>query len=214
MAQRVEIPGSARVADPQHERVGEVDQDKPIEVTVYLRPSGSLDWVDQQAGRPPSERRTMSREELASAAGASDEDIAAVRSFAGEHGLELTGVEKGRRAVSLSGTIQAVADVFGVQGLQLFHGGHVPRPERTAHGSERSRGRDHRRVRDRRTAAGAGPICGTRSKRALSRTRHPRSRPRTTSPPGSTDRGRRQRSSSWAGGSARPISMRTSRASA
>lgn len=83
MAERVEIPGSERQADPQHQRVGEVDRDKPIEITVYLRPSGSLDWVDQEAGRPPSERRTMSREELAGATGASDKDVAAVRSFVG-----------------------------------------------------------------------------------------------------------------------------------
>ena len=96
MAERVEIPGSGRAASPQHQQVGEVDRDKPIEVTVYLRPSGSLDWVDQQAGRPPSERRTISREELADATGASDEDIAAVRSFAGEYGLEVASVDKGR----------------------------------------------------------------------------------------------------------------------
>jgi kumamolisin len=120
MAERVEIPGSERTADPQHRSVGEVDQDKSIEVTVYLRPSEPLDWVDQEAARAPAQRRTMSREELASATGASDEDIAAVRSFAGDHGLEVTGVEKGRRAVSLRGTVQAVAEAFGAQGLQLF----------------------------------------------------------------------------------------------
>ena len=62
----------------------------------------------------------MSREELADATGASDEDIAAVRSFAREYGLEVTGVEKGRRAVSLRGTVQAVAEAFGAQELQLF----------------------------------------------------------------------------------------------
>ena len=120
MAKRVEIPGSERQADPQHQRVGQVDRDKPIEVTVYLRPSGSLGWVDQEAGRAPSERRTMSRDELASATGASDEDIDAVRSFAGAYGLEVTGVDKGRRAVSLRGTVQAVAKAFGARGLQLF----------------------------------------------------------------------------------------------
>ena len=120
MAERVEIPGSEREADPEHQRVGEVDRDKPIEATVYLRPSGSLDWVDQEAGRAPSERRTMSREELASATGASDEDIAAVRSFAGECGLEVTGVDKGRRAMTLRGTVKAVAEAFGAQELQLF----------------------------------------------------------------------------------------------
>ncbi len=120
MAQRVEIPGSAREADSQHPRVGDVDPDKPIEVTVYLRPSGSLDWVDQEAGRAPAERRTLSREELASASGASDEDIAAVRSFAGESGLEVVAVDQGRRAMTLRGTVKAVAEAFGAQGLQVY----------------------------------------------------------------------------------------------
>ena len=120
MPARVEIPGSERAADPQHDRVGEVDRHKQIEVTVYLRPSGSLDWVDQGAGHAPSERRTMSRDELAHATGARDEDIAAVHSFAGEYGLRVSGVDKGRRAVSLRGTVQAVAEAFGAQELQLF----------------------------------------------------------------------------------------------
>ncbi len=62
----------------------------------------------------------MSREELASATGASDEDIAAVRSFATEYGLEVTGVDKGRRALTLRGTVKAVTDAFGAQELQLF----------------------------------------------------------------------------------------------
>ena len=120
MAQRVEIPGSAREADRQHPRVGDVDPDKPIEVTVYLRPSGSLDWVDQEAGRAPAERRTLSREELASASGASDEDIAAVRSFAGEYGLEVVAVDQGRRAMTLRGTVKAIAEAFEAQGLQVY----------------------------------------------------------------------------------------------
>ena len=120
MAQRVEIPGSAREADPHHPRVGAVDPDKPIEVTVYLRPSGSLDWVDQEAGRAPAERRTLSREELASATGASDADVAAVRSFAGEYGLEVVAVDQGRRAMTLRGTVKAVGEAFEAQGLQVY----------------------------------------------------------------------------------------------
>ncbi len=120
MAQRVEIPGSARAVDPEHQQVGAVDSEKTIDVTVYLRPSGSLDWVDQEAGRAPAERRTMSRDELASATGASDEDIAAVRSFAGENGLEVVAVDKGRRAMTLRGTVKAVAEAFEAQGLQVY----------------------------------------------------------------------------------------------
>ena len=120
MAERVEISGSHRIANPRNQLVGDVDLDQTTDVTVYLRPSGSLDWVDQEAGRPPAERQTLSREELARAAGASDDDIAAVRSFAGEHGLEVTGVDKARRAVSLRGTVRAMVDAFEPQDLQLF----------------------------------------------------------------------------------------------
>ena len=76
----------------------------------------------------------MSREELASATGASDEDIAAVRSFAGEYGLEVTGVDQGRRAMTLRGTVKAVADAFGAQEL-----GAVRAPDR---GAATAAGRD------------------------------------------------------------------------
>ena len=110
---------------------------------MYLRPSGSLDWVDQEAARAPAERRTMSREELAGATGASDDDIAAVRSFAGDYGLEVTGVDKGRRAVSLRGTVHAVAEAFGAQGLAAVRAPDrraLPRPERTPDRSERRSG--------------------------------------------------------------------------
>jgi len=103
-----------------HPVVGEVDRAKPIEVTVYLRPSEPLDWVDQEAARPPAERRTMSRSELARSYGARDEDVAAVRAFASRYGLEVSEVDRGRRAVKLRGTVDAVARAFGVQSLQLF----------------------------------------------------------------------------------------------
>ncbi|HTT27119.1 MAG TPA: S53 family peptidase [Solirubrobacteraceae bacterium] len=120
MPDRVEIPGSERQPAAEHPRVGDVDHEKPIEVTVYLRPSESLDWVDQEADRPPAERRTMSREELARATGASNEDIAAVRAFAERSGLEVTAVDNGRRAMTLRGTVDAVAEAFGAQDLGLF----------------------------------------------------------------------------------------------
>ncbi len=120
MAERVEIPGSQRTANPQNQLVGDVDFDEVADVTVYLRPSGSLDWVDQEAGRAPAERRMLSREELAKATGASEEDIAAVRAFAADNGLEVTGVDTGRRAVSLRGTVRAMADAFEPHDLQLF----------------------------------------------------------------------------------------------
>jgi kumamolisin len=100
--------------------IGEVDHTRTISVTVYLRASGSLDWVDQEASRPPGERRTVSRSELASAYGASDEDVAAVWSFASQYGLEVSEVDRGRRVMKLRGTVDAVARAFGAQELKLF----------------------------------------------------------------------------------------------
>ena len=100
--------------------IGEVDRGKTISVSVYLRGSGSLDWVDQEAARAPSERRTLSRSELARECGARDEDVAAVRSFAGQYGLEVGEVDAGRRAVELRGTVDALAQAFGAQELQLL----------------------------------------------------------------------------------------------
>jgi kumamolisin len=100
--------------------IGEVDLQREISVTVYLRASGSLDWVDQEAGRAPAERRTLSRSELATGYGAGDEDVAAVRSFARQYGLEVGEVDAGRRAVQLRGTVDAMARAFGAQDLELL----------------------------------------------------------------------------------------------
>ena len=119
-AGRVTIPGSERQVDPDHTRVGEVDGTSEIELTVYLRPRAPVDWVDQEAARPPAQRRLPSREEWAGAHGATDEDVAAVRAFASEYGLTVSGVDQARRTVSLRVTLDQAAQAFGAQGLGLF----------------------------------------------------------------------------------------------
>jgi kumamolisin len=119
-ADRVTIPGSERHVDPTHTRVGDVDGKSDIELTVYLRPRAPVDWVDQEAARPPAERRVLSREEFAAAHGASDEDVAAVRSFASDYGLNVSGVDQARRAVKLRGSVDQVAKAFGVEEIALF----------------------------------------------------------------------------------------------
>ena len=119
-ADRVTIPGSHRELDPKHPRVGDADHDRQIDVTVYLRPSSALDWVDQEAAQPPGNRRTMSRDQLAADYGASHEDISAVQSFAREHGLKVTAVNEERRAVKLRGTVAALANAFDARDLALY----------------------------------------------------------------------------------------------
>jgi kumamolisin len=119
-AERVRIPGSDREFRADHKRVRDADADKQIEVTMYLRAQGTLDWVDDEARRPPSERRSITREDLAKGYAARDADIEAVRTFARDSGLEVTGVDPARRAVKLRGTVEAISRAFGAEDLGLY----------------------------------------------------------------------------------------------
>ncbi len=117
--QRVQIPGSERVA-PSHPRIGEANSDKTIEVTVYLRPSGSLDWVNETGDASANDRRTISREQLASEYGASQQDVDKVREFAAQYGLEVADSDTARRSVVLRGTVQDVTRAFGAENVGLY----------------------------------------------------------------------------------------------
>jgi kumamolisin len=98
---RQPLLGSHRHDAPPRERVGETSPDTPVTVTVYLRGS------EAGPGR-------LTREQYASAYGASDADVEAVRSFAAQNGLTVGEVDQGRRSVTLSGTVAAMGDAFGV----------------------------------------------------------------------------------------------------
>jgi kumamolisin len=117
---RVEVPGSQRDVQLSHARVGDIDSQAEIEVSVYLRPRGSLDWVDEEAGRPPAERRRLEREQWSEAHGAETADLDAVKSFAVGAGLEVIEADPARRVVRVRGTVQAVADAFGAQMVGIY----------------------------------------------------------------------------------------------
>ncbi|HWE08925.1 MAG TPA: S53 family peptidase [Solirubrobacteraceae bacterium] len=114
-AERVPVPGSERQIDPGHRRIGDVDPRDDVQLTVYVRPQAPVDWVDEEAARPPGERRSLSRDEWARAHGASPDDIAAVRAFAEGAGLTVTGVDPVRRAIHMHGPLEAAAAAFGAQ---------------------------------------------------------------------------------------------------
>jgi len=120
-AERVQIPGSEREFTPEHERVRDVDADKLIDVTVYLRPQATLGWIDDAARRLPADRPSVTREELAQSYGARQEDIDAVIAFAREHGLEVTSTSAARRAVTLRGTVAAVGRAFGADYAGVYN---------------------------------------------------------------------------------------------
>jgi kumamolisin len=112
---RIEISGSHRELVPNHARIGAVDLTEEIAVTVYLRPRADTGWVDQEAQLPPAQRSYLSREEWAERYGADPADVEAIERFASEHGLTVTELDIGRRAVRLTGTVNDVAAAFGAQ---------------------------------------------------------------------------------------------------
>jgi kumamolisin len=114
-SERAEIPGSARIVEPKHARVGDVDPQASVKVSVYVRPRAGLDWVDAEAERAPDQRRYSSREQWAAEQGADPADLQAVETFAREAGLTVLGADPARRVVQLSGTAAQVASAFGAQ---------------------------------------------------------------------------------------------------
>jgi kumamolisin len=117
-ADRTSVPGSHREFSATHARVGDANRQESAAVTVYLRDRGSLD--SERASRSAAAPRRLSREEWTGAHGAGEDDIAAVRSFAAEHGLSVDDVSPARRTVRLTGTLGAIADAFGVEEVALF----------------------------------------------------------------------------------------------
>ncbi|HEX5424828.1 MAG TPA: S53 family peptidase [Candidatus Acidoferrales bacterium] len=111
---RVELKGSTRAALPGAQDVGPADPNEQIEVTVYLRSSSRKGpTADAIGALPISEREYMTREQFARTHSASEEDIAKVRAFAADHGLQVTNVNAAARQVKLRGTVGAFAAAFG-----------------------------------------------------------------------------------------------------
>src|ERR1700728_865371 len=112
---RVEIAGSQRELVPSHPRIGDVDDTEEIAVTVYLRTRADTGCVDQEALLAQAQRSAVSREEWAERYGADPRDIEAVEQFAVANGLTVTGVDRARRAVTISGSVNDVAAAFEAQ---------------------------------------------------------------------------------------------------
>ena len=116
---RVEVPGSERQLDPTHVRVGDVDPQARVDLTVYLAHRVAPDWIDEQARRPPQSRRRIARGEWAQAHGADPDAVNAATGFAETHNLIVVSVDEARRTVRLNGSLDAVAAAFeaGFQGM-------------------------------------------------------------------------------------------------
>lgn len=114
---RVVLAASARTPLAGARQIGPADPNEQVEVTVVLRrrsPPAQYPNVVQLAQRLPRERPPLSREAFAGAHGALPADLASIRKFAAEFGLQVVSEHVGRRAVVLSGTVAAFSSAFEV----------------------------------------------------------------------------------------------------
>ena len=111
---RFHLAKSARATMKDAKLIGPADPNEKMEVTIYLRrgSAGVYPNIAQQASLPVKERRHLSREEFATAHGASSDDIAKVRQFASQFGLQVKAEHPARRSVVLSGTVEQFSRAF------------------------------------------------------------------------------------------------------
>jgi kumamolisin len=115
------LKGSERQPLPGAKSVGKADPAEGLEVSVLLRRrSGAAltEHVKMLANREKGGDH-LSREEFERQFGADNADMAAVKRFAGAHGLAVVQEHAGRHAVVLSGTVAQFNAAFGVD-LQRF----------------------------------------------------------------------------------------------
>jgi kumamolisin len=88
-----------------------------VEIMVLLRSRApeKLPSPEDLGRQPPSKRRYLSRRELTAAYGAHPKDVAAVVSFAHDHGLEVVGRNGPHRTVELAGSATQMEEAFDVK---------------------------------------------------------------------------------------------------
>jgi kumamolisin len=112
---RVPLARSERTPMEGAQLIGPSDPHEKMAVTVYLRRGsepGVYPNIALLGSLPVNERHHLSREEFAKAHGASADDLAKVRRFAAEFGLEVKEESPARRSVVLRGTVGAFSRAF------------------------------------------------------------------------------------------------------
>lgn len=106
--------------------LGPVDPNAEAEVTVVLCGKMSEQQIERELGatstQPVSERKYLTREELAERRGAKPEDIQRVQTFARNHNLSVIEADPARRTVKLRGTLADLQAAFGVE-LRIYDKG-------------------------------------------------------------------------------------------
>jgi kumamolisin len=117
--------GSERIPLPGARAVGKADPAERFEVSLILNRRSAHSFEQHmtklRAGVRPAQ--PLKREEFAAKFGAEPSAFAAVRRFAGQHGLSVVREDAARRTVALSGTVAQFNGAFGVELQRFEHAG-------------------------------------------------------------------------------------------
>ncbi len=111
------LEGSELQARPPDELLAPADPADSLKVTIIVRRRSDGPAVPDHsyyAETSPSQRRRLPAEEFARKYGAAEDDLAAVRSFAEAHGLEILDSNAARRSVVASGTVAQFNETFAI----------------------------------------------------------------------------------------------------
>jgi kumamolisin len=114
------IPGSQRNAVANAKHVGASDPNEKIQVSIYARrnphpPANLLAGVDKLTTALPGERHYLSDADFTALYGASNEDLAAIASWAKENHLTVISQDAASKRTVIEGTIGDVSKAFHVQ---------------------------------------------------------------------------------------------------
>lgn len=121
---RISVPHSERAPMAGARRVGPADPQQRMEVTILLRRGSKpteYPKVEELGARLPRERRHLTREDFARTHGAHPDDIASIRKFASDFGLDVKNINPARRSVVLAGTVEAFSRAFEVELSRYEH---------------------------------------------------------------------------------------------
>jgi len=120
---RIPLPGSERQPLPGAQPIGRADPAETLEVSILLRRrnAAALAARVRELSRGGLAEPPLSHAAFQRAFSAEPADLAAVRSFAAEHGLAVVEEDAARRTVILSGTVAQCNAAFGVELQQYRH---------------------------------------------------------------------------------------------
>jgi kumamolisin len=114
---KIPLFGSDRTAVHGAKRIGSINLDDHISVTLILRRRSTSDlanYIKELSKVPPAKRQHMSHAEFTAAHGADPADIELVKSFAQSYQLTVDRVHAAARTVVLSGAISSFTSAFQV----------------------------------------------------------------------------------------------------